>query len=590
MFRKNRSFAAFLLGLLVIGSAVAAPWGKIFASTPSDPLVRETLYGAVQGIQDEYCTWSWRGIPYAKPPVGSLRWRAPQPPDRWGGVLGCGSFRSICAQYGNYLTETGFETMGGYVGKGVRVGSEDCLYLNVWRPRTTRADLPVYIFIHGGANIFGRSDLSIYNGARFASQSNMVFVTLNYRLGYLGWFYHPALCTGDRLDDSGNYGLLDIIQALRWVQDNIASFGGDPGNVTVCGQSAGAFNIHTLLVSPLAEGLFHRAVLMSGAPAGISMAEAQKISELTIYRLLKQDGYAKDTTGAKALIAAKGNAWLRDYLKSKSIDDLYSPQNGGPLGMLLDRMQRGASISTSSIDGCVIPRNPLACLKDGDYHHVPIMLGNTSEELKLFIPFLMTDPSALWLALDEFDPDHPDFDIGDVLNPLLWPLLPLYDTMASAGQLVFQSYGVDCVARILAKHQKDVYAYKFAWDEEPKPFDFLLGAGHALDIAFVFGNFCPEPSSCTHIAWGEANKKGREKLSSAMMRYHAQFARTGDPNARRSGLPEWKPWDSARGKPKRMVFDTGGPYMSSQYVEPVELPCPQCTLSDVMGMITSSVR
>ena len=148
------------------------------------------------------------------------------------------------------------------------------------------------------------------------------------------------------------------------------------------------------------------------------MEDARKGSELTICRLLKQDGYAKTNAEARTFMASKGNAWLKSYLRSKTIDELYPPENGAPVGMLLDKMSSAASISASFVDGYVVPDFPLLCLKKGNYSHVPIMLGNTSEELKLFIPFFMSDPSALCMALLEFDPENPDFDLRDFLREL----------------------------------------------------------------------------------------------------------------------------------------------------------------------------
>lgn len=571
------AFQRFLFRVMLLACLMAVSFAPANAA---DPLVRSTAFGEVMGIEDDWNTWSWQGIPFAKAPVGELRWNAPVDPEPWSGTRVCDSFCSYCVQYGNYISETGYESMGGFMRKGVMTGDEDCLYLNVWRPRTCEEGLPVYVFIHGGANVIGRSDLSIYDGAHFASEANMLFVTLNYRLGTFGWFAHPALRTGDPLGDSGNFGTLDIIKALTWIQNNIESFGGDPGNVTVCGQSAGAMNIYTLLASPPAEGLFHRAVLMSGAPAACSMDNAEKISLAVIYRLLEQDGYASGESAAEEFLAAKDDAWLRGYLLSKTPDELYPPENGGPTGLILDRMSVPSGLGAGFIDGYVIAEHPYKAMKTGTYHRVPLMLGNTTEEIKLFLPFFFTDPSKLWMSLYNYDPDNPKYKLSDFLSVSYWYTLPFYNLVASVGQLVFQSYGVDTSAHFLADHQQDVYAYKFAWDEEPKPFDFFMGAAHALDIAFVFGNFPSDPEGCTHMAWSEKNRAGREELSEAMMRYHAQFARTGDPNT--GDLTPWLPWSNAKRSPKRIILDTDEIYMSTKYAEPFDLPCPQCTIEDLV--------
>ena len=217
-------------------------------------LVVQTRFGRVQGFADDEGTLVWKSIPYAAPPVGELRWRAPRDPAPRPGIRVSRSFGSGCTQFNPLVG-------------GIR-GSEDCLTLNIWRPASPETGLPVYLWIHGGGNTIGSSVMvNEYRGNRVARASQVVFVSINYRLGPFGWFTLPALREGvSPEDDSGNYGTLDIIHALRWIRDNIAAFGGDPATVAVTGESAGASNVLSLMVSPLAEGLFHRAVSQS-APA-----------------------------------------------------------------------------------------------------------------------------------------------------------------------------------------------------------------------------------------------------------------------------------------------------------------------------------
>ena len=223
-----------------------------------DPLVRTTECGYVRGIVTGADTRAWLGIPYAEPPVGELRWTSPQDLQPWDGILIADEFCSGCTQYGGYFTYMDPNTYGELV------GSEDCLCLNIWRPATEEDDLPVFFWIHGGGNSIGEAGLGVYDGANMAHNSNVIVVTVNYRLGPFGWFNHSALRTGDALDDSGNFGTLDVIKALEWVSKNISHFGGNPDNVTIAGQSAGGYNVLSLMLSPLAEGLFHRAVVQSG--------------------------------------------------------------------------------------------------------------------------------------------------------------------------------------------------------------------------------------------------------------------------------------------------------------------------------------
>ena len=218
---------------------------------PLDSLVQLEA-GKLSGQTDaETATWEWLGVPFAQPPVDALRWRAPLAEQNWEGVREATNFPSACPQFDRSRAV---------------IGAEDCLYLNVWRPQTQQRDLPVYVWVHGGSNTSGSIDVDFYQGGTIAERSNMVVVSIQYRLGALGWLHYAPLQNGDANDDSGNYGTLDIIRSLQWIKDNITSFGGDPTNVTVTGESAGAINIISLLMAEQASGLFEKAVIQSGLP------------------------------------------------------------------------------------------------------------------------------------------------------------------------------------------------------------------------------------------------------------------------------------------------------------------------------------
>ncbi|MCX5899490.1 MAG: carboxylesterase family protein, partial [Proteobacteria bacterium] len=221
------------------------------AASWADNATVTTNQGDVQGYEENYTTRVWKAIPYARPPVGELRWKAPQDPDSWSEIKQSKEFCSWCPQTGSDNGTT------------VLKGSEDCLCLNIWRPRSAEGNLPVFFWIHGGSNKVGSADP--YIGAPMAGKHNMVVVTINYRLGPLGWLTHPALREGqDPFNSSGNYAILDIRKALGRVRDNIEAFGGNPNNVTIAGQSAGGVNVLTLMISPQAKGLFHRVISQSG--------------------------------------------------------------------------------------------------------------------------------------------------------------------------------------------------------------------------------------------------------------------------------------------------------------------------------------
>ncbi len=512
-------------------------------------LIRETQSGLIKGMTDNG-TLSWLGIPYAKPPVGDLRWRAPRDPDSWDGVRDTTSFGSACTQYGTILYILDEKLYG------KPTGCEDCLYLNVWRPATDETNLPVFFYIHGGANVIGASSLPVYNGANLCRKTNMVVVTANYRLGIMGWFTHPSLRDGDALDSSGNYGTLDLIKALEWTQKNAASFGGDPGNVTVCGQSAGAFNIHSLLASPLAGNLFHKAIMHSGFPVSTKVQKGDSRADKVIVRLMIQEGLATDEESAVALIKEKGAAWLASYLRSVPAFDIYNPDVSTASG---STKESGTTSFGIYEDGTVIPQNVFDTLKQGDYHKVPVMLGCMSEELKLFLMMLGVETHKLHGLIKSHKPESANLEFSDFFPATL---KPLYNTVTSAGQLVFQGFGVDLTASLLARYQNNIYAYKFEFVDGARPFDYLLGSAHAFDVPFLFGNFLSPGKSLVGCEWNNSNRIKREHMSDIIMSYWSSFARYGNPSTGNS-LPEWQVFSNGSGGKNRMILDTGKAYMSA---------------------------
>lgn len=311
-------FSCFkLVAILVFLSPALASAGN----SHSIGTVVETRSGMVEGVViEDFDVISWKGIPYAKAPTGDLRWKAPQDPESWDGVRDASEYGSRCHQ-----------------GSG---GSEDCLYLNIWRPRNPEQShgwrhhrhnklLPVLFYIHGGSNTGGSGQGHWYT---VADSYNAIVVSINYRVGAMGWFSHPALKTGDRLDDSGNFGLLDQVKALKWVQKNIRRFGGNPNNVTIAGASAGAQNVSYLMHTRLAKNLFHKAIMESNYPGIRPLSAATKSSKQVLYNLLVGDGMATDSAAAKAIADAMSDADIRDYFYGKSAADIRdSYYNGSTL-------------------------------------------------------------------------------------------------------------------------------------------------------------------------------------------------------------------------------------------------------------------
>jgi para-nitrobenzyl esterase len=521
-------------------------------------------YGKVEGMKENgMCVWL--GIPYAKPPVGDLRWKAPRDPDPWGGVLSAQSFPNPPVQFAGIMGSLDVEK----IRKHELIGSENCLYLNIWRPDSNEK-LPVYVWIYGGANQAGQSALPMYHGANLARKAHVVVVTFNYRVGLAGWFYHPALKTGNPLDDSGNYGLLDIIKALEWVHYNIENFGGDPNCVTVAGESAGAMNIYQLLVSPYVKQsyfdrgikLFHRVVIESGGLLPVPLEMAEKESHGLLVRLLVREGRAENEEEAEEVVAGMSENEIADLLRSMPMENLYlcytpdymgSFSSGGvPLLSLL-------GLSGGFADGYVIDSpiwRPYWRLMTGRYLKVPAIIGCTAEEVKFMLPFWFDEEMAMNTMENAIRGLPLSSNLGDYIGPELEPLLPLYQPVSDLLTSLWQLVGVDIPARLMRMHQRDVYVFKFAWNEEPEPFDFLIGACHSSEIPFIFGNVGEDeapPYSSPYFAYSPQNENGRVKLSDAIITYWSNFMRTGRPAG--SDLPEWTPWSNLPWKKNRLVLD-----------------------------------
>ncbi len=482
-----------------------------------DPIVR-TQYGDVRGFEDEENTWVWKAIPYAKPPIGDLRWKAPQRPEPWDGIREETDFCDLCPQYDPLTQET-------------VIGNEDCLYLNVWRPQSTETGLPVYVWIHGGQSVASAAEAPTYYGTHIANKANMVFVSIDFRIGPLGWFTHPALRTGmegDELDDSGNYGTLDLIESLEWIQNSIEAFGGDPDNVIITGESAGAENCWSLMLSPLAEGLFHKVIARSGMEVSHPMEYGDDTANNVLLQLLVNDRTASDIESAQVLLNDMPNTEIADYLRSKTPAELLACYEKLYFGFI--------AFPFIYEDGTVVHAEGFDAFRTGDYpNKVPMIMGTTKEEYKLF----MFQNESL-VGKDE-----------------------LYQVVASYGSQLWKA-DAEGIATNLSLHadQPDVYFFQFDWGSGgdigespiPEPHGFKIGAAHSLDSAFFLGtqNFFGPLSS---EILTEENRFGREALTDAIVTYTAQFARTGNPNDPEDSLPDWKPWTNKPNEPKCILFN-----------------------------------
>jgi para-nitrobenzyl esterase len=506
----------------------------------------------------------WQGVPYAKPPVDDfvnqvyLRWKAPQDPAPWQGVRDATKPALKCTQ---------LQTTDDWLRTGIidPDSGEDCLYVTVYRPNNSKK-LPVYVWIHGGSNNFGSA--REYGAAELAVRSDVVVVVVQYRLGPIGWIYHPALQSGtDPLSDSGNFGTLDTAQALKWIQQNIAAFGGDTNKVTVTGESAGAHNTMNLVISPVAKGLFNGAMYESGGMAPVTADSGRASANDYIEKLLMYaDGVSTPVPAAtRAAYAAKRVAMetagtLASYLRHAKAGDLF-------LAIL-----KYGSVPTFPVieDGTVMPLGGwIPAIQSGNYNQMPIILGSNEYELKPF-EVLFGSIVALYGAPSTL-PAHNWFDLfTSVRNnntPKYVDILKtpfdqdLYDKAGFFGTLQWKAKNVDSLAHEFSQVQDKVYAYFFKWGgvgSGPYPFDHIYAAGHASEIAF-FGIGADQ--GLFNLPFVPANAAGREELKGAMMAYLSNFARTGNPNSGDSqhAFPphrtKWEQWTNASGGPKAIVFD-----------------------------------
>ncbi|WP_405153492.1 carboxylesterase/lipase family protein [Paenibacillus sp. FSL K6-0108] len=498
--------------------------------------LQQTKYGAIDGITyEQYGTLGWLGVPYAAPPVGELRWKAPREPEAWTETRPAKQFAA------NSLQLSGKNT----------AGSEDSLYLNIWRPDTTSSKLPVMVFLHGGGNMTGSG--KDFQGEQLARKTNSIIISVNYRLGALGFFQNAALKTGNALDDSGNYGLLDAFRALQWVQDNIEGFGGDRGNVTLAGQSAGARDVLATLISPLSKGLYQKAVAFSGGLTTAAPEDGEKKSENALVKLLVAEGKATTDEEAKTWIAEQSQVQLETYLRELPADKLVTA-----FGSTAIRMEPFPHLFR---DGTVIPKEGFDAINSGNYAQVPVLLGSLETE---FSGFAFGDSNFV-----------PSIDDGTLFTDKT--KAEQYAAALKYGSEAYAGFNAERVAERLTseKGQPPVYAYRFAWGTQPgvisERLQTLLGAPHGADMDFYTGHADGIAAYFPEGYFSETNKPGREQLSEAMAAYLKRFLYTGNPgNGGSTDLAAWTPW-TKDAKTPIMRLDANNTTaeigMSSQYNE-----------------------
>lgn len=494
-----------------IGLAVALLAGAgLSFSTCAEPDMRkpvQTQSGWIQG-QAAGSVTRYLGIPYAAPPVGALRWRRPQDPQPWQGLRPGGRFGSACAQIGGYFGSDDPLTFDR------PYGSEDCLYLNVWAPAAAQTPRPVLVFIHGGAGVVGAASLPLYEATRLAGELGVVVVSLNYRLGTFGVIHLPALASGGAAVGCADCALFDQVKALQWVRDNIAAFGGDPENVTVMGHSAGGVSLWALLNSPLASGLLHKAIVLSGIPLATPRPQARAHSEELLVRLLQRDGRIAAADELGEYLRTLGDHGVRDYLYGKRSDEiLEAARSIGPLPAEADEAQ-------------------------GLLNPVPTIIGSVDNEASLLLlkGFSTLDTMQLWTLINS---GRGDLRVCDFLGP--WAYLKFRVSVFLTNRVLRRA--IDSSADRLAAASVPVYRYAFNWDHLPQPWRELFGSYHGLDIPFVFGNFIDKAPNFTHFSWTPESIESRELVHRQMTAGIKGFIESGDP-ARDPSAVQWRRWDS----------------------------------------------
>jgi para-nitrobenzyl esterase len=514
----------------------------------------KTTGGILSGVTNhDGSVTAFKGIPYATPPVGDLRWRAPQPVASWSGARKADRYGASCTQqqtgaFGPFTREFLYVTPA----------SEDCLYLNVWTPKAqAAAKLPVLVFIHGGGYDSGSGDVPIYEGEGLAKKG-VVAVTINYRLGVIGFLVHPELSKESGKNASGNYGLLDQIAALKWVQANIAAFGGDPNRVTIAGQSAGGGSVLSLIASPLARGLFHRAIVQSGGasvargtgmPTGAGSASAEAAGQRFA-----------ESKGAKSIAELRAMRWDK-VMEGTGMGAMFAAGRGAPgvTGAAVPAAGRATPIATGAaggqpaagragggmpamaamagrgggptaapiVDGYVLPLSVTDAVSQGKFNDVPVLAGMNTGELG----GIMAAPTGA-VSLESFRNQARQRYGADADKFLaLYPASNDQEAAAAQAQATRDQslVGMYLWAEQRSKTSK-TKVFQYLFDHAlPGPDSARNGAFHTGEVPYTMNTMCTAPER----PFTDADRK----IGDMLVSYWASFAAKGDPNGK--GLPAW---------------------------------------------------
>lgn len=487
-------------------------------------LTRLTAKGFVKGKKNtSKQAMIWYGIPYGASTAGENRFHAPQEVTPWTGVKQTTSVRKRALQYSS-------SDPNGYI------GTEDCLYVNVYRPYTNETNLPVLVYLHGGGNCSGTANVDF---AEMARETNAVIVSVSYRLGALGFLSHPALQDGTAEEKSGNFALLDVKKALQWIQTDIVAFGGNNQNVTLSGFSGGARMALMCLISPSMKGLFHKAIILSGGFTTSTPEEGKTSAESKLAKILVNRGLYSDKQTAESYIQSASNEELKKLFQSLTKAELASMYKTFDLKM--SKFPQGFT------DGTVLPKQGVAVISQGGtYNRVPIILGSDMTEFATFgwkgcakIGILSSEEPAILTSSEQY----------------------LAGTGIQYGSMLQSQFYIEDVASVLYRdiNHKDIYAFRNRWGTSASVTDSFysrfVGAYHGLSRDFLLGNYKHYKRNYSPDAVSSKNKTGRVALTKQMRNYVANFLLTGNPNG--NSLMQWNSWNPLVGIDKIMMFNAG---------------------------------
>jgi len=473
-------------------------------------ILQDTKYGKVQGYQEnEGKTLIWKGIPYAKAPIGELRWKAPVNPESWQ----------------NTLDATKDGNMGIQLSNGKIVGSEDCLNLDIYRPNTNQTNLPVLLFIHGGNNQTGTS--SEISAKKLAVNSNCIVVSINYRLGALGFNSLPALKTGDKYEDSGNYTLLDISKSLDWIKDNIKSFGGNSENITASGFSAGGRDVMAMLISPIFKDKFQKAISFSGGMTTADPEDSAKVIAKAIAPLVVADKIKATEDEADAWLQTDSKD-VKDYLYNISADRLAKLMGNAGI-----RMSAFPHLYT---DGTVLPKEGFETKK---YNEVPLIMSTGAKEFSLFGRY-----DKQFAAID----DNTLMTNQELNNELRFVL--------NYGSKLYELFNAEESAeKMIDKYDAPIYTCDFKWgldkDVVGEKMEQLAGAYHGVFLPFL----TDEVTGFGVMYKDSFNNAGAKDLGEKFTNYISNFLWSGDPNGQNLVEAEWKPWTSGNSGTTQLILN-----------------------------------